>query len=244
MTKPDLSGLDSGCQVGEFFSSLLAQLESWARGMGSAFEDFGSPSRAQIDAVIQPMAEAMLDRKELPLVGAGFVAAHNVLSDAEWHMAWWQGAAQERLLMLTMESAGETYSRREWFTVPMETGRGHITGPYVDFLCTDEYTLTLSVPVWAEGKFVGIAGVDMFVESVEELLMGELENIDSRATLINGSGRVILSVEPQLAAGRLLVPGWKESAEAVLPVAGEDVGFSKVELRPCRDLPLAVVIPM
>lgn len=244
MTRPDSSSLDAGCQVGEFFSSLLAQMETWSKTMGKAFEDFGSPTRAEIDTVIQPLAEAMLDRKELPLVGAGFVAAHNALSDAEWHMAWWQGAAQERLLMLTMESAGETYSRREWFTVPMETGRGHITGPYVDFLCTDEYTLTLSVPVLAEGEFVGIAGVDMFVESVEKLLMGELENIDARATLINGGGRVILSVEPQLAAGRLLVPGWKESTETILPVAGEDVGFSKVELRPCHDLPLAVAIPL
>lgn len=244
MTKSDLSALDSGCQVGEFFSSLLARLESLAEDMGRTFEKFGSPTRAQIDAVIQPMAEATLDREELPLVGAGFVAAHNALSDAEWHMAWWQGAAQERLLMLTMESAGETYSRREWFTVPMETGRGHITGPYVDFLCTDEYTLTISVPVWAEGIFVGIAGVDMLVESVEKLLMSELETIDARATLINGGGRVILSAERQLAAGRLLVPGWRECVERVLPVAGEDVGFSRVEIRPCRDLPLAVVIPM
>ena len=244
MTKSDLSGLDSGYQVGEFFSSLLARLEDWAMDMGKSFEDFGSPTRAQLDAGIQPVAETMLGRQELPLVGAGFVAARNALGDAEWHMAWWQGADQERLLMLTMESAGETYSRREWFTIPMETGRGHITGPYVDFLCTDEYTLTLSVPVCAEGRFVGIAGVDMFVESVEKLLMGELENIDSRATLINGGGRVILSVEPQLAAGRLLVPGWKESTETILPVAGADVGFSKVELRPCRDLPLAVVIPL
>lgn len=243
MTKLSSSGADAGCQVGEFFSSLLTEMDAWAQDMGKVFEDFGTPTRATVDAVIQPLAEKMLDRQELPLVGAGFVAARNALSDAEWHMAWWQGSAQERLLMLTMESAGETYSRREWFTVPMETGRGHITGPYVDYLCTDEYTLTLSVPVRVAGAFVGIAGVDLFVESVEKLLMHELESIDSRATLVNGGGRVILSVEPQLAAGRLLVPGWKESEETIVNVSGSDLGFSQVELRPCRDLPLAVVIP-
>ena len=118
-----------------------------------------------------------------------------------WHMAWWQGAKRERLLMLTMESAGETYSRREWFTVPLETGVGHITGPYVDFLCTDEYTLTFTVPVRAHGRIVGVAGADIFVESIEDLLLANLREIGPRATLINGVGRVVVSADPQLAGG-------------------------------------------
>lgn len=98
--------------------------------------------------------------------------------------------------MLTMESAGETYSRREWFTVPLEPGAGHITGPYVDFLCTDEYTLTFTVPVTARGRIVGVAGADIFVESIEDLLLDRLREIDPRATLINGVGRVVVSADP------------------------------------------------
>ena len=94
---------------------------------------------------------------------------------------------------------------------PPGTGEGHITGPYVDFLCTDEYTLTLAVPVTANGTIVGVAGADVLVETIELLLMDRLKDIDPRATLLNGSGRVIVSADPQLAAGALLVRGWQGS---------------------------------
>lgn len=145
--------------------------------------------------------------------------------------------------MLTMESAGETYSRREWFTVPLEPGAGHITGPYVDFLCADEYTLTFTVPVTARGRIVGVAGVDIFVESIEDLLLDRLREIDPRATLINGVGRVVVSADPQLAAGRLLIRNWKDAEGPIMPADGVDLGFSRVRVERCGDLPMAIAVP-
>lgn len=145
--------------------------------------------------------------------------------------------------MLTMESADETYSRREWFTVPLEPGAGHITGPYVDFLCTDEYTLTFTVPVTARGRIVGVAGVDIFVESIEDLLLDRLREIDPRATLINGVGRVVVSADPQLAAGRLLIRNWKDAEGPIMPADGVDLGFSRVRVERCGDLPMAIAVP-
>ncbi len=160
-----------------------------------------------------------------------------------WHMAWWQGEKQERLLMLTMESAGETYSRREWFTVPMETGAGHITGPYVDFLCTDEYTLTFTVPVKAHGRIVGVAGADIFVESIEELLVDRLREIDPRATVDQRCWSRRCFGDPQLAAGRLLFRSWKEAEGSAMPVVCVDLGFAKAQVARCGDPPMAVACP-
>lgn len=234
----------TGADVSYFFESLLRDLHEWAGRMSKVFESHdGAPGPQDLDAAIHPLVNEFLDRKELPLVGAGFVAARDALAGTPWHMAWWQGPAKERLLMLTIESAGETYSRREWFTVPMESGEGHVTGPYVDFLCTDEYTLTLTVPVTARGTIVGVAGADVLVETIELLLMDRLKDIDPRATLVNGSGRVIVSADPQLAAGALLVRGWQGSDAANLSVADKDLGFDKVAVGRCGTLPLAIAVP-
>ena len=238
------TGNGTGDDVSYFFESLLRDLHEWAGRMSAVFESReGAPGPQELDAQIHPLVDEFLDRKALPLVGAGFVAAKDALAGTHWHMAWWQGATKERLLMLTVESAGETYSRREWFTVPLETGEGHITGPYVDFLCTDEYTLTLTVPVRANGNIVGVAGADVLVETIELLLMDRLKDIDPRATLVNGSGRVIVSADPQLAAGALLVRGWQGSDAASLPVDG-DLGFDKVAVGRCGTLPLAIAVPV
>ncbi|MGL3806419.1 cache domain-containing protein [Paeniglutamicibacter sp. R2-26] len=244
MTTIETPGSDAGSSVVIFFESLMQDLRVWAGGMVAPFDDpERAPSQRDVDAVVQPLAKELLDRRDLPLVGAGFVAAFGAVSDTPWHMAWWQGDKQERLLMLTMESAGETYSRREWFTVPMATGDGHITGPYVDFLCTDEYTLTFTVPVKAQGRIVGVAGADIFVESIEQLLVDRLRAIDPRATLVNGVGRVIVSADPQLAAGRMLIRNWQDAHAPVVPVDGVDLEFSRVHVARCGGLPMAVAVP-
>lgn len=242
MTEYEATG--NGAEVSHFFESLLRDLREWAGQISRVFESRGeAPGPQEVDAELHPLVDHFLDREAFPLVGAGFVAARDALAGATWHMAWWQGEAKERLLMLTMESAGETYSRREWFTVPMETGEGHVTGPYVDFLCTDEYTLTLTVPVTAKGIIVGVAGADILVENIELLLMERLRDIDPRATLVNGNGRVIVSADPQLAAGALLVRGWQDARGSAQLVAVGDLGFEKVRVRRCGALPLAIAVP-
>ena len=38
------------------------------------------------------------------------------------------------------------------------TGERAITGPYVDYLCTDQYTLTFTAPLVVDGRFLGVAG--------------------------------------------------------------------------------------
>ncbi|GAA4361471.1 cache domain-containing protein [Paeniglutamicibacter cryotolerans] len=236
------TGTPPGGAIQDFFASILADLREWSGGVTALFEASASaPTRRVVDDAVQPLALGLLGESTLPLVGGGFVAARDALADATWHMAWWQGATRERLLLMAMESAGETYSRREWFTVPMESGRGHITGPYVDFLCTDEYTVTFTVPVESGGRRVGIAGADILVESLEDLLMERILAIGSKAALVNRSGRVILSPDPQLAAGLLLAPGWQDAVDGWLAVDG--AGSENMNVIRCGDLPLAVVSP-
>ncbi|MBP2376130.1 hypothetical protein [Paeniglutamicibacter psychrophenolicus] len=69
------------------------------------------------------------------------------------------------------------------------------------------------------------------------------KDIDPRATLVSGSGRVIVSADPQLAAGALLVRGWQGSDAASLPVVDKDLGFGEVAVGRCGTLPLAIAVP-
>lgn len=81
------------------------------------------------------------------VIGAGFVSAPQVLTDQEFGFEWWtrlrdeESEPEQLFISLDPESAQFLdYTRQSWFTVPRDSGRRHINGPYVDYLCTDEYT--------------------------------------------------------------------------------------------------------
>ncbi len=191
-----------------FFEEILAEVSGWVPVLAELFADPARPPGGKrITTTMQPLAAALVQRGEWPVVGAGFVAADQAVADAAWHMAWWQGETMERLVLPALASASDAYMRREWFTKPMETGLPHVTGPYVDFLCTDEYTMTMTVPVTAAGRRVGVAGADVFVESLEPVLLSALKKLHPAAALVNHVGRVVVSADAQLAAGTLLAPG-------------------------------------
>lgn len=232
--------------LGRFFLELLEILEGWKPRLEKLFGDSQSPpSRRAVDAVVEPLTTALLGRADYPLAGGGFVAAHDVLADAPWHMAWWQGRSKEVQVLSSVESMGEAYSRREWFTVPLETGTSHVTGPYVDFICTDEYTVTLTSPLSVGGKVVGVVGADVFVESLEEVLLPDLRTVHPEASLVNRVGRVVVSADPQLAAGRLLVGDWRHAADqGRMELRGPEYAGRLAAVHPCGGLPLAVVIPL
>lgn len=219
------------------FTRIIDTLDDWTVPLGALFAAAGDrrPTHQEADAVIEPLAGAALDAPGSAVVGAGFIAAEDVLSNARWHMAWWQGAAKLRLMSVSPAEAGEIYARREWFTTPLEARRPHITGPYVDFLCTDEYTVTLSVPLLAPAPS-GIVGADMFVAQLEPSIGPLLGRISPTASLVNRSGRVLVSADPRIASGTVLTDPWAPGQHDV--AAREDGRL--LPLTACGDLPLAI----
>ncbi|WP_102159058.1 cache domain-containing protein [Zhihengliuella halotolerans] len=219
------------------FTRVIDMLKDWTDPLGALFDasDRRRPTHQEADAVIEPLAGSALEAPGSVLVGAGFIAAEDVLSNARWHMAWWQGASKLRLMSVSPAEAGEIYVRREWFTTPLELRRPHITGPYVDFLCTDEYTVTLSVPLLAPDPY-GIVGADMFVAQLEPTVGPLLASISPTASLVNRSGRVLVSADPRIAAGTVLTDPWVPGQH---DVAARD-GGARVQLTGCGELPLAI----
>ncbi|MEH6782210.1 MAG: cache domain-containing protein [Rhodoglobus sp.] len=192
--------------VSQYFHAPIASLEATAALLGTELAvagDLGPLSSQQLDSLVEPHALATVALPDVHVYGAGFIAAGGLLTDERNHLSWWQGDDPKRLLLAAQSVNKEhiDYSELEWFRVPMETGRGHVAGPYVDYLCSDEYTITIAAPVHIDDTFVGVAGLDLLIDSVERQLLPKLAELGDKVTLVNSVGRVVVSTDPRHATG-------------------------------------------
>lgn len=183
-------------------------------------------------------------RRLAAVSGMGFVAAPDLLADVPAWVEWWQtgadGAVRPLLLDLDPEhSAYSDYTHWEWYGHPRDTGRRAVAGPYVDYLCSDEYGLTLSVPVTVGERFAGVAGADVYLSRLEAELMPAVQCLHGPAYLVNSRGRIALSTDPGHLAGSLL-----KGPDLAAALSGPPDGTVHEGLRllPCGDLPLVLVV--
>ena len=109
----------------------------------------------------------------------------------------------------------------------MTTGRPHVAGPYVDYLCSDEYTMTAAWPVRVGGEFVGVAGLDILIDTIEQRLTPPLAALGTPLLLVNGVDRVLVSTDVRYSAGDVLRP---DRIEVLERRAGERVDLTAVRL--------------
>ncbi|MFS0866621.1 cache domain-containing protein [Microbacterium sp. 179-B 1A2 NHS] len=192
-----------------YFDAILPSLEQHAERIAEAIRTAGSEglTAARIDELVEPHAFSVLDHADEPVYGAGFIATVDLLTDTASHLAWWQGA-ERRKLVFPAESVkqGIDYRELDWFRIPMTTGRPHVAGPYVDYLCSDEYTMTAAWPVRIDGAFVGVAGLDVLIDTIERRLTPPLRALGVPLLLVNGVNRVLVSTDVRFSAGDVLRP--------------------------------------
>jgi hypothetical protein len=154
----------------------------------------------------------MLRLADLPLVGAGFVAAPGALADAPYWLEWFttdHDVEQPTVEPLDAQTDPEAddfrdYTALAWFSGPRDDGQAHVTGPYVDYLCTDEYTLTFTQPVAVGGAFVGVVGADLFARSMEAAVLPVMGRLPEASMLVNAAGRVVAACRTAWVTGDLV----------------------------------------
>ncbi len=192
--------------VTAYFGRAIDSLASWTDLLAD------DPRRARaaapvttdvLDELVEPYARRTFDSVDLPVYGAGFIAALDSLADARSHLAWWQGADRAKLVLASQSVNKELidYSELEWYRVPQSTGHPHVAGPYVDYLCSDEYTITVAAPVDLDGEFAGVAGLDVLIDQVERDLLPRLRAFGDDISIVNGVGRVLLSTSARRETG-------------------------------------------
>ncbi len=175
---------------------------------GVAAELFPAPG---VDAVapIADVVRPVLETPGTPLVGAGLVLAPGVLPGVGHWMEWWHrgpgGKGAVRRLEPVLDPRADDfydYTQLPWFAIPRATGVRHVTGPYVDALCTTEYTLTFTMPLFsARREFLGVVGADIVVEWLERRLLPLLHRTGHTAALVNGENRVVAANRADLVTG-------------------------------------------
>ncbi|MFF3464526.1 cache domain-containing protein [Streptomyces sp. NPDC002619] len=195
-------------------------------------------------AGLRPGLHARLARDEL-VSGVGFVAAPGLLADVPGWLEWWQTTAEGDVRPLLPDldpdqSAYSDYTHWDWFALPRDTGRRAVAGPYVDYLCSDEYSLTLSAPVRVAGRFAGVAAADVYLRHFEAAALPLLRELPGPTHLVNARGRVAASADPAHLAGSLT----KGPDFAAVLEHGRVDTFEGVRLVPCRGVPLVLVVPV
>ena len=214
-----------------------ARIEDVRRGVqaiGTAAESIagaacaaGRPVRREDLAVLRALAAAVLREHASLAAGAGLVLAPGVVAGAPRCLAWWWADQQARIVPLHVDTDPSSaeyydYTTTAWYREPERTGQPAVAGPYVDFICTREYTFTLAVPVRCAGRFVGVAGADMLAAQVERLVLPELARIGQAAVLTTGQGRVIASNTASILPGSAVPAG---AARAAGPCAAHGSGL-------------------
>ncbi|MET8449272.1 cache domain-containing protein [Streptomyces sp. NPDC005209] len=198
---------------------------------------------ASVDlAALRPGLHLRLARQEL-VSGVGFIAAPGLLGDVPAWLEWWQTTADGDVRPLLPDldperSAYSDYTHWDWFALPRDTGRRAVAGPYVDYLCSDEYSLTLSAPVEVAGRFVGVAAADIYLRHFEAAALPLLRELPGPAHLVNARGRVAASADPAHLAGSLTKG---PDFGAVLERA-RTATFGPLRLVPCPSVPLVLVV--
>lgn len=210
------SAADATCSaaIGALFDDLFALLDEWRTAVEQAGE---GRSTGDIDALVYALVEPHLTATDPLVIGAGYIAAPEEDPGEALHFAWWLGPLQNNPLLGTttkpsrLDLASREYTEYlrnyrafEWYSVSAATRTGHITGPYVDHLCTCDYILTITIPVSGDGAVKGVVGVDVLVRRLEREVLPLLRAAESAIALVSAGGRVILSVSPSLRVGSLV----------------------------------------
>ena len=158
---------------------------------------------------LAPAIQDVLAQPDQIAVGLGLILEPGLLGSHPLRIEWWQrSVADDHPVPLEVDLHPDSlgfydYAATEWFAGPRRTRQRHIMGPYVDVHGTGHYLLTLTMPVEADGVFLGVAGADVPMSRFETLVLRTLGPA-REAVVVNNEGRIVLSTSSRWITGSLL----------------------------------------
>lgn len=201
--------------VAEMVDNVFRQVSSVRDQLAACFRAFGDDGVTRRDvASVAPRARRVLLDGQGLLRGAGVVLAPAQLMDAALWIDWWvvddDGAMRPAVFDFDEHSLDYyDYTDAAWYLAPRDGVERSLVGPYVDFNGLNDYIVTATTPVLVDGRFVGVAGVDLSVDKVERRLVSAHKALTDNElrgafAIVNGSDRVVASTSARHIAGSLL----------------------------------------
>lgn len=159
---------------------------------------------AALQMALEQPCRGVLATTGLPITGVGFVADTGHTGPLGAWMLWWiraGDAVKQKQHVLNRESDSfYDYSNAQWFREARHGATPFITSPYIDAWGTDTLTMTVSIPVFLDGTFLGVVAADLMTETFCDKLIGILQR-DEGITIVDREDRVIASSIPVLTPG-------------------------------------------
>jgi hypothetical protein len=191
--------------VASEFERIYAELEPIGKRFAGLLDTGDRITREEL-ASLRPAVFAVLAKHRELVAGAGVFTVPGLLADAEYWLEWWwtRPSGSPEALRVNLDPAAPDffdYPTADWYATPMATARAHISGPYVDYACTNQYALTVALPIASRGRLIGVAASDVLVSSLERRILPSLRRLRHPAMLVNSGGRVVVSNSPDYSPG-------------------------------------------
>lgn len=191
-------------QIDTFYDRIYEILHDWSNEVHQELEQLRPNfpiSDSRLASLVEDRSIEILTQTALPIYGAGFCASELLVEHGN-PLAWWQGPDKQPLASSTFGvGPGAVDLRRlEWYRTPELTGNAVIAGPFVDYLCSNEVTLTASLPVTLQDEFTGVLCIDVLVSTFERVF-GPSISTTPHVTIMNRGRRVVISSDVELNTG-------------------------------------------
>jgi hypothetical protein len=181
----------------------------------------GRPLHRDDLAALRPVIFDVLATHRGLVAGAGVITVPDLLRDAPRWLEWWwtRAAGTPEALRINLDPTAPDffdYTTADWYATPERTRTRQVAGPYVDYACTNEYTITLSTPIRPGERLLGMAAADVLVSSLERQVLPALMAVGHPVVLASADGRVIASNSPRWA------PGLRAAVDRGVPAVASD----------------------
>jgi len=201
--------------IGALVNAVFVDLDRLALLVQAAHREAGGGPLAEADlaALGDEIVTTLPGRQHY--IGLGYAAAPGVMLGQPRFMLWWHRRGdQVGRLRLNLDPSNVDvydYQTMDWFRLARDDGRRVAYGPYVDYSGADEVTITLSLPVVADGVFLGVLGADLDYAEVENRWIAVLRGSSRDGVLVNSERRVVTTNSTRWVVSQRL---------AALPAAG------------------------
>ncbi|WGI25081.1 cache domain-containing protein [Halomonas alkaliantarctica] len=176
----------------------VRQLVEETQALWKRVEAEGRQPASKDLALLRPAINQQLLASGTFSCGGGIVLEPCCLADREMYLEWWYLADAGKTLPLrpNFDHRRENYydyTEMPWYCRPRHTGKSVVEGPYIDLYGTNMYVLTFTIPIFVQGRFIGVAGIDLSLHSVERRLVRSLMRLEREVVLISSDERIIAS---------------------------------------------------
>lgn len=175
--------------------ALLVPLGDLAREIGALVDParLGGLRDADLADLVPAIKERLVGSQAM--LGFGFLAARGVMLDGDHYLLWFQrrstGVRRLNLNMTEGDPDLYDYFDTDWYAGAEQLQAPAVYGPYVDYAGADFLVVTAAVPVYADGRFIGVAGADLDPDVLERGLVARMRGLPGDAVVVNADRSVL-----------------------------------------------------